>query len=228
MNASQPPSWQTGQDGLQGFGINRQFAGRTPNQSAPSNTSKGTPPKKPKMGCGMSIVIIVIVLFVISSAGKNILGSLDVGSFLGYPEATDVLEEASFEALAEPVSLTYEGKSITINSVARGIEKIGYSEAEGEYVILECEFVNDGEDKFYPAGSTKALIDARGTPYKLDTLSTHRLEDDDDSDIDKGTLRPGESNTGYLVFDVPKDAKLNSMVFTINHLYGKVVALEVD
>ncbi|WP_250038343.1 DUF4352 domain-containing protein [Paractinoplanes maris] len=98
-----------------------------------------------------------------------------------------------------------------------GLERLKRT-AKGKFCMVSLSVRNIADGSRYFLGHAQKAVDATGASYRNDTLAGVYANLDIETFLRK--LGPGELVTGRLVFDVPKQAKLTSLVLHDSPLSG--------
>jgi len=216
----------------------------TPPQQ-PQQPQQYPPPQQPKkkrgigkilaLGCGgvFALVVVVIIIIVAASGGgdNGDSGSTpgdDTGATEqqeGSPEEEEAPEEGGDEtAEGVPEDSDYD---ITIDSTERattigpeGLEE----EAQGEYIVIEISFTNNGSEAVDIGSDAFSLQSADGTSYDGSTDSTFM-----ENALVYETVNPGNTYTGVVAYDVPEGTEIDSLVYEdIFDLFGQPVEIPIE
>lgn len=162
---------------------------------------------------------ILIVLFIIVVAGCSAIfmsgGGDDASSSSSVP-AAEAEAEAPAEDDTEPVEEEDVVAEPEVSIVADELERttsIGSDgweeEAQGEYVVVTVTVSNNSGEEINVSGDDFSLIGADGTEYGVSS----DLPITDDTPLIYETVNPGNSVTGYILFDVPEGTEIGSMQY---------------
>lgn len=182
--------------------------------SVPVETKKKSPLVK-ILGGGC----ILLVLFIIVIAGCSAIfmsgGGDDASSSPSVPVA-EAEAKAPAEDEADPVEEEDAVVEPEVSIVADGLERtttIGSDgweeEAQGEYVVVTVTVTNNSGEEISISGDDFSLIGADGTEYGVSS----DLPITDDTPLIYETVNPGNSVTGYILFDVPEGTEIGSMQY---------------
>jgi hypothetical protein len=107
-----------------------------------------------------------------------------------------------------------DGKfSFKITKVDKGLTQVGksftISKAQGQYVLVYVTVKNIGDEAQLFDGSAQKLIDSKDRQYDTDSgAAALGLED---SNAFLNNINPGNSVSGILLFDVPKDFRIKAI-----------------
>jgi len=154
------------------------------------------------IGGGVVFALIATMLFMPSALGFAYFGALLIFSLKSRDQLLARGEEKHFCEL--DCHLAY---SITNTAQARTLgEGAGQTQAQGQFTIVTIKTRFDettigprrGDSLLYPNGRAFTLVDDRGKRYRLAAQTGTPMTT---------PLRPGESYTTELAFDLPADAK---------------------
>lgn len=162
---------------------------------------------------------ILLVLFIIVIAGCSAIfmsgGGDDAASSPSVP-AAEAEAEAPAEGDTEPVEEEDVVEEPEVSIVADELERtttIGSDgweeEAQGEYVVVTVTVSNNSGEEINVSGDDFSLIGADGTEYGVSS----DLPITDDTPLIYETVNPGNSVTGYILFDVPEGTEIGSMQY---------------
>lgn len=162
---------------------------------------------------------ILIVLFIAVIAGCSAIfmsgGGDDAASSPSVPVA-EAEAEAPVEGDTEPVEEEDVVAEPEVSIVADELERtttIGSDgweeEAQGEYVVVTVTVSNNSGEEINVSGDDFSLIGADGTEYGVSS----DLPITDDTPLIYETVNPGNSVTGYILFDVPEGTEIGSMQY---------------
>jgi hypothetical protein len=98
------------------------------------------------------------------------------------------------------------------------------TKANGIYYVIELSVENVGKDPAYLSSSFIALIDTQERKFDVDFVDAYLGMDSEFKDgksISFDKLNPGLTQTGYIVFDVPKDIGVHIEVSDSSIFSGK-------
>jgi hypothetical protein len=80
--------------------------------------------------------------------------------------------------------------------------------AEGNFVILNLQLTNDSTENANITGDEVEITDDAGNSYAFDSRNNNvYINAMGKTSLTKAAIAPGKTATGYLIFDVSKDAK---------------------
>lgn len=161
-------------------------------------------------GCALFVLFIIVIAgcsAVMMSGG----GGDDSPSTSSAPKAD---KSDSDETVVEDDE-TVEDDS-DINVVADGLTRTpsigmdGFEEqAQGEYVIVDVSITNSSGEEISISGDDFSLIGSDGTKYGVSS----DLPITEDTPLIYETINPGNSASGYILFDVPEGTDISSMQY---------------
>lgn len=142
------------------------------------------------------------------------------------PSETAVEEPAGSDlaALGTPVR---DGKfEFTAKSVKCGVKSVGPSgfgeKAQGQFCLVTVKVTNIGDEAQTLFDSNQVVFTADGKKFESDTAAA--LYANKDSSVFIEEINPGNSVTGVLVYDMPKNAKPTIIEFHDSAFSGGVQA----
>ena len=100
----------------------------------------------------------------------------------------------------------------TVTKVEPGVTSVGGDmlgeKAQGQFVLIHVAVENIGTEAQLFSDSSQKVRDAEGRQFSAETGAAIHLED---NDVFLNEINPGNTVTGVLVFDMPKDAKPTSI-----------------
>lgn len=143
---------------------------------------------------------VIIVAVANSGGGSSSTGSSSTGSNDADRVARigDVVEDGKF--------------AFKVTKVETGLPQVGTgltaSKAQGQYIVVHLTVTNIGDRAQTFHDGAQKLIDAKGREYSADTGAAIWLEG---SNSFLKEINPGNSVTGFLLFDVPKNVDLRAV-----------------
>lgn len=128
----------------------------------------------------------------------------------------DAADDEKAEEPAEPADqapgvgdTVRDGKfEFVVTEVTDGGKRIGSKDfgvdAQGRFVLVHITVTNVGDEPQMLYSGVQALYDAQGREFGADTTAALYL---DSADTILGDINPGNSVTGVIVYDLPKDAE---------------------
>ncbi|MFJ2033736.1 DUF4352 domain-containing protein [Streptosporangium sp. NPDC087985] len=106
-----------------------------------------------------------------------------------------------------------DGKfSFKVTKVETGLKRVGGeyfgSDAQGQYVLVHVTVENIGDKAQLFSDSSQKLIDTGGRQYDADSGAALGLKD---SNAFLKNINPGNTVSGILLFDVPKDFRIKAI-----------------
>jgi Domain of unknown function (DUF4352) len=164
------------------------------------------PAKKSRVGLIIGIIAGVVVLL----CGGGILVAILVGgttTTAGGGTGTG----GKTAGLNQPVQVgqfQFVVKSVTCGKASEG-DDILSKDAQGQYCEVAVTVKNTGKDPELFDGSDQKAKGTNGNTYSDDVEAEIYANSDDATFLNE--INPGNTITGVLVFDIPKDAKIVSM-----------------
>lgn len=171
------------------------------------------PPKKRKVwpwvvGGGVVVMILgcVGVFAIIGAGGKAVSDSLQEA------DQNQKGKNAVAGALGKP---TTDGKfQFTVTGMKCGVASVGPAEfgqkAQGQFCLVDVQVKNVAKTAEIFNDSSQKAYDAAGTEFSVDSGAAIYANKDYSTFLEQ--INPGNTVRGKLVFDVPKGAKLASVV----------------
>jgi hypothetical protein len=167
-------------------------------------------PKKPWFKKKRIIIPGVLLLIGIGASGggeKSTKSASDDSS----STQVEASKSAQPESKANIGTQVRDGKfAFEISSVKCGVSKVGSgsfsAKAQGQYCVVTMGVGNIGKEPQTFFGSNQKAFDTLGREFSNDTSADLY---DTDSQTWLTEINPGNSLTGKVYFDVPKDAKLD-------------------
>lgn len=163
---------------------------------------------------------ILIVLFIIVIAGCSAIfmsGGGDESPATSGAPVSEAEEEAPAEVEAEPVDELPAAEDAEVSIVADSVERTktlgsdGFEQdAQGEYVMVFVTVTNNSGEEATISGDDFTLIGVDGTEYGTSTDLPITL---DAEPLIFDAINPGNSVSGYILFDVPEGTDLDYMQF---------------
>lgn len=158
----------------------------------------------------LTIVGVIAVIAIIASAtggGTSTDNSTNNGNQTNNSAQADTSNTSSTAKIGEPAR---DGKfEFTVQSVECGKTSVGTNEyltkkAQGQFCLLKLTVKNIGDEKQSLFSSNQKLFNAAGQEYSADDTATMYASSDDASTW-LNDINPGNSVSGVIVFDLPKD-----------------------
>lgn len=150
-------------------------------------------------------VLTVILAFVAIGIVSSALGG---GSDSSKSNSTSKKTEST-ATVAKVGEVAKDGKfEFTVSSVECGKTSVGTNEyltktAQGQYCLLNISVKNIGDEAQSLLSSNQYLLNAGGQKYSADDVAT--MYNTPNGTSWYNDINPGNSVTGAIVFDVPKD-----------------------
>lgn len=167
-------------------------------------------PKKPWYKKKRFIIPSVLLFIAIGASGGT---STESPSQESAPTQEEVKKEETPESKATIGTEVRDGKfAFTVSNIKCGVSKVGSgsfsAKAQGQYCVVTMNVTNVGDEPQTFFGSNQKLFDTQGREFASDTTADLY---DSDSQTWLKDINPGNSLTGKVYFDVPKDAEIASI-----------------
>ncbi|WP_369355578.1 DUF4352 domain-containing protein [Lysinibacillus capsici] len=188
-----------------------------------------------KFGC-LGVIAIVVIIF--------IAAVVDNSNDPKEKASTDPKQEVKKEApkkekeakKEEPKELSKEGESsnvkIAVGSV-QTLESVGTEhineKAQGIFKVVELTLTNNQKDAITLSSNSFKLIDNQGREFSANSAAQIKLNiaNGGNSKFLLEKLNPGLSQTGKIVFDVPKDVQ-GLVLKARGGMIGKEITLKLE
>lgn len=153
----------------------------------------------------LTVILGFIVLGVIVSAA----GGSDSNKSASTGSGSSVKTESK-ETVAKVGEPARDGKfEFTVKSVTCGKSSVGTNQyltktAQGQYCLMDLTIKNIGNEKQSLLSSDQKLFNAAGQEYSADDTAT-MYNSTDTASTWYNDINPGNSVSGVIVFDLPKD-----------------------
>ncbi|EMK2594049.1 DUF4352 domain-containing protein [Bacillus cereus] len=136
----------------------------------------------------------------------------------------------------QPKELSKEGESSNVKITVGGtetLESVGneYSNqpAQGIFKVVEISITNNQKDAITINGNNFKLVDNQDREFKYSTQAqiTYDITNEHNSNFFLKQLNPGLTQTGKIVFDVPKEAQ-GLVLKARGGMTGKEITLKID
>jgi hypothetical protein len=175
------------------------------------------PKKKSKLPLILGILGAVIVL---CCGGGIIAFALSGGD---NPPTTSSSQGSSKQAATIGQAVRDGQFEFTVTKVQCGVPKVGDSimekKAQGQYCLITVTVKNIGKEPRTLSDSSQRAFDAAGREFSTDEAGMYVPNNDT---VFINNINPGNSVTGVLVFDVPKDGKLVKLELHDSPLSGGI------
>ncbi|NMM17909.1 MAG: DUF4352 domain-containing protein [Cellulomonas sp.] len=193
-------------------------AGPYPSMPGPEPVKKRSWFARHKILTGLGAIV---VFFVAVSAANG--GSKDAPAAGAATPTADVTQAAAAPSEAAPAAApapapaaaavgtpVRDGKfEFTVTSIEPGVPSVGSDafgqKAQGQFVLMHLTIKNIGDKAQYFDGSSQKAFDAQGREFSSDAGAAIYLED---SNSFLNEINPGNTVTGTVVFDMPRDAAI--------------------
>ncbi|MFC9777659.1 DUF4352 domain-containing protein [Paenibacillus chitinolyticus] len=177
----------------------------------------------------LGVVGFIIVIAIIANMGKD-KPATEASTKAGTEtkkDAAPVQQELSKEGVSSDVKIVVDGFE---SKAEVGDNQFSKAKAQGAFKIVKVTLTNNQKDAITIDGNSFKLIDDQKREFSYSTEAQIALEssikDKKDSFFLK-KLNPGLSATGYVVFDVPADAK-GFVLEASGGFTGKKIKLKVE
>ena len=103
---------------------------------------------------------------------------------------------------------TWKVTGVQITQEIQRADASGKFTAEGTFVILNLELTNNGSENANITGDEVEITDDASNSYAFDSRNNNvYLGAMGKTSLTKAAIEPGKKATGYLIFDISKDAK---------------------
>ena len=164
------------------------------------------------------VVPIVIVILAVGSsmASKDSKSTTSSDSTAtdtsSSSKSTDSGSSAAENKMATLGEKVVDGKfTFTVGSVKCGVSQIGNDTfgktAQGQYCLISVSVANTGDEAQTMFADNQTVFDAQGRKFSADTEAMIYLPEKDSPWLTD--INPGNSISGVLLFDVPKDVTLD-------------------
>ncbi len=103
---------------------------------------------------------------------------------------------------------TWKVLGVQITQTIQRADATGKFTAEGNFVILNLQLKNDGTETANITGDEVEIADDASNSYAFDSRNNNvYINAMGKTSLTKAAIEPGQTVTGYLIFDVSKDAK---------------------
>lgn len=117
----------------------------------------------------------------------------------------------------------------TVKTVTCGVQQVGDSylnkKAQGQFCVISLKVTNIGDDSSVFNDSDQKLINSRQQTFSTDSEAAIYL---DDSNSFLEEINPGNSVTGKIVFDIPKNAKPETLELHDDRLFSGGAEVSLD
>jgi len=140
----------------------------------------------------------------------------------GKDSEKEAKEPEKVAGIGDPVR---DGKfEFVVQKVKCGVSRVGNNllgeRAQGQFCLVTLKVKNIGkEPQAFTDGAQKAYA-ADGTEYSTNSSASIYANDEDSTLFNE--INPGNGITGVIVFDIPKDAKLDRLELHDSHFSGGV------
>jgi hypothetical protein len=184
--------------------------GIPPTQQAHYAGAPAPAPRKRKWPLILGIVVVVLL----------ICGGIGVATlFAGGKAVTDSLQEVQddqkgLNAVAGKLGqATTDGNfEFTAHSIKCGVPQLGDGavKAQGQFCLVKITVKNVGKESDFYDGSSQKAYDVKGTEYSHDPGASSYANEGTSTFLE--SINPGNKTDGTLVFDVPAEVKITSVV----------------
>lgn len=172
--------------------------------------------RKKRGGClrvflvGGAVLAALVVVGVVLSGGDGTSGDSDDTTATGTSTPSGKQREPKSPGVGDVVK---DGKfSFRITKIDKGLTQVGEdftaSKAQGQYILVHVTVRNIGDEAQLFDGAAQKLIDSEDRQYDTDSAAALNLKD---SNAFLNNINPGNSVSGILLFDVPKDFSIKAI-----------------
>ena len=172
----------------------------------------GAPPQAPRKKKSNALIILGIIGgFIVLLCGGGILAFALAG---GSPKSTTSSGTgSSVKQTAKMGEAARDGKfEFTVTKMQCGVQKIGddivEKKPQGQYCLITVKVKNIGDEARTLDDSNQVAYDAAGRKFETDDAGIYVPNNDT---VFLNNINPGNSATGVIVFDIPKDGKLTKI-----------------
>lgn len=171
--------------------------------------------KKKRVILPLALILIVGISQAMNGGGGDSGSAAGDGDTVSQSPSDSQSETATESPSPEQAGIgtsVVDGKfSFTVTNVECGIDSVGNdvlgAEAQGQFCIISLTIENVGNEPQTMFADNQKLFDAKGREFSPDTSSMIYMEGGSDAWLSE--INPGNTLTGELLFDVPKDASLD-------------------
>jgi hypothetical protein len=149
----------------------------------------------------ITVLLVLVVIGAIAGAGGG-NKSTDNDSGASTDQSDSKAVTAKIGEAARDGKFEFVVKSIKCGKTSVGSDFLT-QEAQGQYCLLGVSVKNIGDEKQSLLSSNQYLFNAQGQKYSADDTAT--LYAAPDSSSWYSDINPGNSVSGVIVFDIPKD-----------------------
>lgn len=153
------------------------------------------------------LLILIVIGAVAGASGGNTTKTTDSNTTSGANNQPAAKTEAKVAKIGEAAN---DGKfEFTVSGIKCGTPSVSDSSgyvtrtAQGQYCLLSISIKNIGDKQQLFSESDQKLLNAGNQEYSPDTTAT--LYNSNNSDVFLSQINPGNTVTGTLVYDLPKD-----------------------
>ncbi|WP_212934902.1 DUF4352 domain-containing protein [Bacillus hominis] len=188
-----------------------------------------------KFGC-LGVIAIVVIIFIAAVVDGSNDPKEKASTESKQETKRDAPKKEKEAKKEEPKELSKEGESsnvkITVGSVET-LESVGTEyvneKAQGVFKIVELTLTNNQKDAITLSSNSFKLVDNQGREFSTSSAAQIKLNvaNGGNSKFLLEKLNPGLSQTGKIVFDVPKDVQ-GLALKARGGLAGKEITLKVE
>lgn len=185
-------------------------------------------PKK-KVGClkvfgiGVGLIVLLIVIVAVASGGGDSPSTTATDD-----TSTSAPKAKNADDAPVKIGIGQEAKdgdfTFKVTKVEPGKDQIGGKDfgtkAQGQFVFVHVTVENHGKEAGTFAGDDQHLVDTQGRKSTADTEAAIYL---DDSQSLYEQINPGNSLSGIVIFDIPRDAVPDTIELHDSAFSGGVV-----
>jgi hypothetical protein len=188
--------------------------------------SRGRAPLKPLLAILLAC-LAVVTLFAAGAAAERYGSVAAVATSPPAPNAPDPAPARAVPTRPEPAigDAVRDGKfefvvtRLDCSRTSVGLEHLKRT-AKGRFCVVSLSVRNIADGPKYFLGKAQKAVDAAGTTYGSDEIAGLYANRNTQTFVQR--LTPGRKVTGWLVFDVPKTAKLTTLELHDSLLSGGV------
>lgn len=165
------------------------------------------------------LVGMVIIGFIAVIITSGIIGTTGSGTDTNSSQANDSNSSDKTSSNAKPATAKIgqaarDGKfEFTVKSIDCGKTQLGdqyfNTKAQGQFCLVDVKVENIGDEPQSLFDDNQYAFNANGQKYSADSEAAIYLNDSASKIYEE--INPGNTVTGKIIFDVPKDTKLTSL-----------------
>lgn len=175
-----------------------------------------------RKGTLLGLFVAAAVALGCGAAGGGTEATGDAGDGQAAAEASEAKKPEKEAGIGDPVR---DGKfEFVVQKVKCGVSRVGNNllgeRAQGQFCLVTLKVKNIGkEPQTFTDGAQKAYA-ADGTEYSTNSSASIYANDENSTIFNE--INPGNGITGVIVFDIPKDSKLDKLELHDSHFSGGV------